>query len=385
MRSVSGTPQGVQDVTMLDDRWMTSVGAQERESEPFGMNMITRAQVFSYREGIARFFLPGYAKAASVYLAGSFNAFSTTNAPMARTDSGWIAQVRLKPGKYLYKYIIDGRWTPDPFNRLREDDTYGDFNSVVFCYNHYFYLRGFNGAKDITVTGSFNGWDPEMLHLQRVSGGWIRGLYLREGTHSYKFVVDGRWILDPANPVVRPDGYGNENSAVSIGTPTLFRLKGYTDAKKVVLTGTFNGWNREELLMQKVEGGWELGYVLRPGNYEYKFIRDGKWMTDPDNPNKTGTGAFANSVVTVNPNYTFTLAGHQEAHVVLIAGSFNGWNPGAYPMTKQDGKWTIKVYLQPGKHTYKFIVDGKWILDPANKLWEQNQYGTGNSVLWIEP
>jgi hypothetical protein len=33
---------------------------------------------------------------------------------------------------------------------------------------------------------------------------------------------------------------------------------------------------------------------------------------------------------------------------------------------------------------YKFIVDGKWILDPGNKLWEQNAENTGNSILWID-
>jgi hypothetical protein len=54
-------------------------------------------------------------------------------------------------------------------------------------------------------------------------------------------------------------------------------------------------------------------------------------------------------------------------------------------MGKVDGKWVIPLYLKPGKHTYKFLVDGKWIIDPANDLWENNQYGTGNSVLWIEP
>jgi hypothetical protein len=53
-------------------------------------------------------------------------------------------------------------------------------------------------------------------------------------------------------------------------------------------------------------------------------------------------------------------------------------------MKKEDGQWTLDVYLGYGKHTYKFIVDGKWILDPDNKLWEQNEYSTGNSVLWIE-
>jgi hypothetical protein len=41
------------------------------------------------------------------------------------------------------------------------------------------------------------------------------------------------------------------------------------------------------------------------------------------------------------------------------------------------------VHLSLGKHLYKFIVDDKWMNDPGNALWEQNEYGNGNSVLWI--
>jgi hypothetical protein len=47
-------------------------------------------------------------------------------------------------------------------------------------------------------------------------------------------------------------------------------------------------------------------------------------------------------------------------------------------------EWTVSVKLKPGKHLYKFIVDGKWMIDPGNKLYEPNQYNSGNSVLWIE-
>ena len=54
-------------------------------------------------------------------------------------------------------------------------------------------------------------------------------------------------------------------------------------------------------------------------------------------------------------------------------------------MKKENGKWIFPIFLKPGKYTYKFIVDGTWILDPENKLFEQNEYNTNNSVLWIEP
>ena len=54
-------------------------------------------------------------------------------------------------------------------------------------------------------------------------------------------------------------------------------------------------------------------------------------------------------------------------------------------MTRINDKWVCPVFLFPGKHTYKFIVDGRWMIDPANGNWEENREGTGNSVLWIDP
>jgi len=52
-------------------------------------------------------------------------------------------------------------------------------------------------------------------------------------------------------------------------------------------------------------------------------------------------------------------------------------------MKKEGDEWIFPVHLSTGKHLYKFIVDDKWMNDPDNTLWEQNEYGNGNSVLWI--
>jgi len=108
-------------------------------------------------------------------------------------------------------------------------------------------------------------------------------------------------------------------------------------------------------------------------------------MPDPDNPITTGSGDFKNSCIVVRPNYTFTLKQFADAKTVIVTGSFNGWNEDSFRMVRNDGEWTYSVYLKPGKHTYKFIVDGQWMIDPANEVWEENIEGTGNSVLWIEP
>lgn len=374
------------DILMVEDKMIKIASAVERESAIYGVNNFILTSTFYYSDGVAQFYLPEYNDANHVFLSGSFNNWSTMQLPMQKTDSGWIVTLPLQTGKYAYKYIVDGRWIADPNNRLKEEDNNGGKNSVVFCYNYRFVLKGFRDAEKVIIAGSFNNWDRKALKMLRTADGWELPIYLHDGTHAYKFIVDNNWITDPGNKLIRPDGRGNENSFIGIGDTLCFRLKGFAEAKRVNVAGNFNGWNPGELFLEKsVTGEWQLPYALAPGNYEYKFVIDWKWMPDPDNPYTSGGGETQNSILVVKPNHTFVLNNYQDAKKVIVTGSFNWWNQEGYRMVKKDGKWIFPIFLRPGKYTYKFIIDGTWIVDPDNKIWENNEYGTNNSVLWIEP
>jgi len=372
------------DIFLVIDRWMKFGGTVAEDQAVWGVNDFAISNAFVYKSGRASFYLPGFEKANRVYLAGSFNNWSTTKTPMNKASSGWAINIPLEPGKYTYKYIVDGRWITDPVNKKTERDWEGNRNSVLLCTNHVFNLKGFLKAKKVVVTGNFYNWNQKGVEMMRNSEGWSLPVYLRDGTYAYKFLVDGKWMTDPGNTSVRKDASGNENSFLEIGEPFLFKLNGFNDAKNVLLTGSFNNWSRNELLMKKTQSGWELPYVVAPGNYEYKFVVDGKWMPDPENPFTIGQGEFTNSLIALKANYIFELNGFENAKSVLVTGNFNGWNRDGYKMSWENGKWILPLNLHPGKYIYKFIVDGKWILDPANKLYEANEYGTDNSVLWIE-
>jgi WD40 repeat protein len=70
--------------------------------------------------------------AKEVFLAGSFNGWNTTSAPMHRGQHGdWSAVVALKPGHHQYKFIADGHWTQDPANADSAADLSGGENSVL--------------------------------------------------------------------------------------------------------------------------------------------------------------------------------------------------------------------------------------------------------------
>lgn len=74
--------------------------------------------------------------------------------------------------------------------------------------------------------------------------------------------------------------------------------------QEVLVSGSFNKWGEDEpnhpLEDPDGNGTWELVMVLDPGTYEYKFIVDGDWITDPKNPNKVDDGFNgSNSVLEV--------------------------------------------------------------------------------------
>lgn len=73
-------------------------------------------------------------KVKKVNIAGSFNNWSMTVDPLYdREGSGmWTIVLPLPPGKYEYKFIIDGEeWLPDPANPTTTDDGFGGYNSVI--------------------------------------------------------------------------------------------------------------------------------------------------------------------------------------------------------------------------------------------------------------
>jgi Glycogen recognition site of AMP-activated protein kinase len=345
-----------------------TAGAASKEPT-YGFNRFRKTS-FTVRDSLVTFFLRNNKDAKQVKLAGSFTNWQAGAFNMQRADSGWVATVKLAPGKYFYKFIIDGNWTIDRDNQLVENDGQGNDNSVYYKTNKVFKLAGYSTARKVYVSGSFNNWDRAGVLMLKTATGWERPLYLADGTHTYRFVADGKWFADPENPGYAPNEYGENNSVISFGKSYLFYLKGFENARKVTLMGSFNNWRNFELPMQKTDSGWQIRYMLGHGNYEYAYVVDGQT-------------AGRNKTLVIAPNHSFRLKGFEKATRVCIAGDFNKWSPDGFPMQKQVADWVTEQHLLPGKHVYKFVVDGKWITDPGNKLREPNEFNEENSVIWI--
>jgi len=76
---------------------------------------------------------------------------------------------------------------------------------------------------------------------------------------------------------------------------------------------------------------------------------------------------------------------HPGATRIFIAGSFNDWSPDATPLLNTDnGSWAVEIALPPGRHEYRFVVDGECGNDPQATETAPNAFGGVNAVLAVE-
>ena len=73
-----------------------------------------------------------------------------------------------------------------------------------------------------------------------------------------------------------------------------------------------------------------------------------------------------------------------KARAVYLVGDFNSWDPTADAMAPRvDGWWFIEVELTHGHHQYRFLADGKPMLDPRATGVGHNEEGEKVSVVAV--
>jgi len=71
-------------------------------------------------------------QAKRVSLAGNFNNWNTKMLSAKKDSQGnWAVKVNLKPGRYEYKFLVDGSWLNDPRCTSCVPNTFGTHNCVV--------------------------------------------------------------------------------------------------------------------------------------------------------------------------------------------------------------------------------------------------------------
>ena len=71
-------------------------------------------------------------KAKKVFIAGTFNNWNTKSMPMKKGKDGtWRIMVKLSPGRYEYKYFVDGTWAQDIPGAELAPNAFGTNNCLI--------------------------------------------------------------------------------------------------------------------------------------------------------------------------------------------------------------------------------------------------------------
>ncbi|MCP5487705.1 MAG: ankyrin repeat domain-containing protein [Verrucomicrobia bacterium] len=159
--------------------------------------------------------------ASNVSVVGSFNGWVSDADKMTRRadDGWWYVELEVYPLAYVYKFVVDNNWIPDPLSREYRIDPYEETKNSFFraedrlvgtrperpastassLYPVTFTYQN-RKARSVALVGEFNGWntDANLMKLVKV-GRWETTVNLPEGDYAYKFHVDGEWLVDPTN------------------------------------------------------------------------------------------------------------------------------------------------------------------------------------------
>lgn len=72
-----------------------------------------------------------------------------------------------------------------------------------------------------------------------------------------------------------------------------------------------------------------------------------------------------------------------NAFEVQIAGDFNDWTPERTIMEPKGRVWRALLQLAPGRYRYRYVIDGLWMPDPLNPLFEPSQFAGEDSVVVV--
>ena len=271
-------------------------------------------------------------------------------------------------------------------------------------------------AASVFIAGDFNGWDAQATPMSKQNDLWVITLDLAPGTYQYKFVVNGsEWKPDPNNPTTADDGFGGQNSVITIGEesmttyiqeetkpqsgvfPVTFEYQPLTGGKHdVYLAGEFNNWSDKDIELKEENGIYKTTVQLPKGKYAYKFVVDGNWVTDENAYEFVGDGLGGqNSIVFVGNKediealykVEFFYRPENEGVIdVYLAGSFNGWNAKANKMDEaEDGLFSTTLLLKGGEYQYKFVVNGMdWVTDMSASRFADDGFGGQNSILDVD-
>ncbi len=120
-------------------------------------------------------------------------------------------------------------------------------------------------------------------------------------------------------------------------------------AGEIFLSGDFNGWKHGTLRL--VKGGdnvWRIILRLAPNrSYDYKYVVDGNWITDPNNPDlNPDIAGGANSIIYIGEKGNLLAKDDPERHKFTLEG--RGIQHGIFSSERYKRDFDLFYVLPPG-------------------------------------
>jgi hypothetical protein len=95
----------------------------QKVDEFYGVKKIGEEVIFAAR----------FERAKKVLIAGDFNNWSPMSTPMINRGrpGEFHMSLPLPPGRYRYRFVVDGKWMTDPHNKYVEVNQFGELNNVI--------------------------------------------------------------------------------------------------------------------------------------------------------------------------------------------------------------------------------------------------------------
>ncbi len=105
------------------------INAESTETIVKKLNRIAKVKTPQRNEVIFSLTAPD---AKEVFITGDFNNWELSDKnKMELTEDGWIKKLTLPQGRHRYRFVMDGKWTEDPGNALKEVNPYGEMDSLI--------------------------------------------------------------------------------------------------------------------------------------------------------------------------------------------------------------------------------------------------------------
>jgi len=258
--------------------------------------------------------------------------------------------------------------------------------------------------RSVSLRGSFNNWGEWPMEKQP-DGSWAITVCLAPGEYQYKFYINGQWPKDmatargggPVDPEAHgyvDDGFGGRNAIRRVGTSISglwdFKIRvlpsplvdhnnlnltlaygGYTltSLSKFGWGGTFNeqGFELSGLVLGSTELKAGMYFDPQAVKYKHTFVELKPPLFGLDLTAKVEhwvEGYLPDDRCPVPVRFRYIPASGETVTSVNVAGDFDGWDPSdpatAMSYDPATGEWSVTIYLTPGGHQYKYVINGSW-------------------------